>query len=58
MMQDITNVAQQLQAISDLMNLKLTFYDANSTANSLLSTGKGGIIGVMIGVWILSKLEA
>lgn len=58
MMQDITNVAKQLQAVSDLMNLNLTFYDEVSAANSLLSTGKGGIIGVMIGVWLLSKLEA
>lgn len=32
-------------------------YDTEVPLNSILTTGKGGIIGVIIGVWILSKVE-
>ncbi|MFV0341492.1 MAG: PTS transporter subunit EIIC [Anaerocolumna sp.] len=32
-------------------------YDAEVPLNSILTTGKGGIIGVIVGVWILSKVE-
>ncbi len=32
-------------------------YDAEIPLNSILTTGKGGIIGVIVGVWILSKIE-
>lgn len=32
-------------------------YDAEVPLNSILTTGKGGIIGVIVGVWILSKIE-
>lgn len=32
-------------------------YDAKEPLNSILTTGKGGIIGVILGVWILTKIE-
>ena len=32
-------------------------YDAEEPLNSILTTGKGGIIGVIIGVWILAQIE-
>lgn len=32
-------------------------YDAEVPLNSILTTGKGGIIGVIVGVWILSRVE-
>ena len=32
-------------------------YDTEVPLNSILTTGKGGIIGVIVGVWILSKIE-
>lgn len=32
-------------------------YDAEVPLNSILTTGKGGIIGVILGVWILSRVE-
>lgn len=43
----------QLIAISTYLGL----YNADSPLNSILTTGKGGIIGVIAGVWIMSKLE-
>lgn len=35
----------------------LGLYNADVPLNSTLTTGKGGIIGVIIGVWLLSKVE-
>lgn len=35
----------------------LGLYNADQPLNSILTTGKGGIIGVIIGVWVLSKIE-
>jgi PTS system sucrose-specific IIC component len=32
-------------------------YDAEVPLKSILTTGKGGIIGVIVGVWILSRIE-
>lgn len=32
-------------------------YDATVPLDSILTTGKGGVIGVIAGVWILSKIE-
>jgi PTS system sucrose-specific IIC component len=32
-------------------------YNNDVPLNSILTTGKGGIVGVIIGVWILSKIE-
>lgn len=35
----------------------LGLYDSETPLNSILTTGKGGIIGVILGVYILSRLE-
>lgn len=42
-----------------LIDLSTQFglYDADQPLNSILTTGKGGIVGVIVGVWILSKIE-
>lgn len=42
-----------------LIDLSTQFglYDADEPLNSILTTGKGGIIGVIIGVWILAQIE-
>jgi Phosphotransferase system IIC components, glucose/maltose/N-acetylglucosamine-specific len=42
-----------------LIDLSTQFglYDAEEPLNSILTTGKGGIIGVIIGVWILAQIE-
>lgn len=47
------SIAAPLVELSTLFGL----YDAEEPLNSILTTGKGGIIGVIIGVWILSKIE-
>lgn len=47
------SIAPQLIELSKLFNL----YDAEEPLNSTLTTGKGGIIGVIIGVWLLSVIE-
>ena len=47
------SIAPQLIELSQLFNL----YDAEEPLNSTLTTGKGGIIGVIIGVWLLSVIE-
>lgn len=39
--------------ISQLFNM----FDAETPLNSILTTGKGGIVGVIIGVYILSRVE-
>ena len=36
---------------------QLGLYNVDVPLNSILTTGKGGIIGVIIGVWILAKIE-
>lgn len=42
-----------------LIDLSTQFglYDAEEPLNSILTTGKGGIIGVIMGVWILAQIE-
>ncbi len=35
----------------------LGWYDQSKPANSILSSGAGGIIGVILGVWVLAKVE-
>lgn len=42
-----------------LIDLSTQFglYDAEEPLNSILTTGKGGIIGVIIGVWFLAIIE-
>ena len=47
------SIAAPLIELSTLFGL----YDAEEPLNSILTTGKGGIIGVVIGVWILAKIE-
>ena len=47
------SIGSQIVTISTLLGL----YNADVPLNSILTTGKGGIIGVSIGVWILSKVE-
>lgn len=47
------SIAAPLIELSTLFNL----YDAEEPLNSTLTTGKGGIVGVIIGVWILSRIE-
>lgn len=47
------SIGAQIVAISTVLGL----YNAEVPLNSVLTTGKGGIIGVILGVWILSKVE-
>ncbi len=47
------SIGAQVNTISAALGL----YDAETTLNSILTTGKGGVIGVIIGVWVLSKVE-
>lgn len=47
------SIAAPLIDLSTLVGL----YDADQPLNSILTTGKGGIIGVIFGVYILAKLE-
>ena len=47
------SVGAQIVAISKQLGL----YNADVPLNSILTTGKGGIIGVIIGVWLLAKVE-
>ncbi len=39
------------------LSTMLGLYNKDVPLNSILTTGKGGIIGVIFGVWILSKVE-
>lgn len=47
------SIGAQINSISELFGL----YNAEVPLNSILTTGKGGIIGVIIGVYLLSKIE-
>lgn len=47
------SIGANIVAISTVFGL----YNAEVPLNSILTTGKGGIIGVILGVWILSKIE-
>ncbi|SNS58204.1 PTS system IIB component, Glc family /PTS system IIC component, Glc family [Anaerovirgula multivorans] len=47
------SIAAQIVNIAQLFGL----YDAEVPLNSILTTGKGGIIGVIIGVYLLAKIE-
>ena len=47
------SIAAPLITLATQFNL----YDADQPLNSILTTGKGGIIGVIIGVWILAQIE-
>lgn len=39
------------------MSTMMGLFDSNEPLNSILTTGKGGLIGVILGVWVLSKIE-
>lgn len=47
------SIGSQIVTISTVLGL----YNAEVPLNSILTTGKGGIIGVIIGVWILAHVE-
>jgi PTS system sucrose-specific IIC component len=47
------SIGPNIVALSTMLGL----YDKDVPLNSILTTGKGGIIGVIFGVWILSKVE-
>ena len=47
------SIGSQVVAISTALGL----YNVDVPLNSILTTGKGGIIGVIIGVFLLSKIE-
>lgn len=47
------SIGANIVAISTVFGL----YDAETPLKSILTTGKGGIIGVILGVWILAKVE-
>lgn len=47
------SIGANIVEISKMIGL----YNVESPLNSILTTGKGGIIGVIIGVYILSKIE-
>lgn len=47
------SIMTQINTISAALGL----FNADVPLNSILTTGKGGIIGVIFGVWILSKVE-
>ncbi len=47
------SIGSNIVAISTIFGL----YNEEVPLSSILTTGKGGIIGVIVGVWILSKVE-
>lgn len=47
------SIGPNIVGLSTMMGL----YNKDVPLNSILTTGKGGIIGVIIGVWILAKIE-
>lgn len=47
------SIMTQIQELSKLLGL----FDADVPLKSILNTGKGGIIGVIFGVWLLSLIE-
>ena len=47
------SIMAQINTLSTVFGL----YNADTPLKSILTTGKGGIIGVIFGVWILSKVE-
>ncbi len=47
------SIMTQINPLSEMFGL----YNAATPLKSILTTGKGGIIGVVIGVWVLAKVE-
>lgn len=49
--------AASLNTVVNTISKAMGWLDPDVVNNSVLSSGAGGIIGVIIGVWILSKIE-
>lgn len=49
--------AASLNAVVDTISQAIGWYNADVVNDSILATGAGGIIGVVAGVWILSKID-
>lgn len=49
--------AASLNAVINKISDAMGWYNADVVNDSVLSTGAGGIIGVVVGVWILAKIE-
>ena len=49
--------AMSIMAQINTISASLGLFNAEQPLNSILTTGKGGIIGVIFGVWILAKVE-
>lgn len=49
--------AASLNSVVDAISKILGWYNADVVNDSILATGAGGIIGVVIGVWILAKAD-
>ncbi|MEW8979657.1 MAG: PTS transporter subunit EIIC [Symbiobacterium sp.] len=49
--------AASLNSVVDTISKTLGWYNADVVNNSILATGAGGIIGVVLGVWILAQID-
>ena len=49
--------AASLNAVINKISEAMGWFNADVVNDSVLSTGAGGIIGVVLGVWVLSKIE-
>lgn len=49
--------AASLNSVINKISEAIGWYNADVVNDSILATGAGGIIGVVLGVWILSKIE-
>ena len=49
--------AASLNSVVNTIATAIGWYNADVAADSVLATGAGGIIGVVIGVWFLAKIE-
>jgi len=49
--------AASVNSVVDTISKALGWYNADVVNNSVLATGAGGIIGVVLGVWILAKID-
>ncbi len=57
LMTQVTNISQVLQNSTSVLHLPFAIYDFKDPLNSILIAGKGGIIGVIFGVWVLAYIE-
>lgn len=58
MLESVTDLAKMISEwLSNDFGITNIIYNAQMPADSLLYAGKGGIIAVIIGVWIFSKFE-